>query len=596
MKKTLILFLVLTIISRFTMVSNAQWIEIPSATGYEQIYLEYAQKLDEDINAENSQENDSDIWDTDKAIAMVDFNEDKIPELIHCRFVPFPLGFWDSDMAVYIKGGKTIEKKIEFYTVSSVTVYLQGDFAYIPNYRFTFFDAEEGFRTCKVHFRNQKSSGYKNYVDRRDEEYKKVIKPFALVEIEGSYQDAMKILLESYAKSVDDIANGNVNKGDSSWVWADIDEAIEIGIIPKEMYGEDLTQNINRAEFAAIAYKLIKILSSYRYDGMTGSFDDIAGNVYEDYIRGVASLEITQGTGSKEGKKLFSPDLSLTREQLATMLCRTIKAAKKLEENIEIELDPSDAPDFADSYLISDYAKDYVRFLTKSQIMRGVDENHVAPLNFATREQAILLALRIYNAYDVLTGEQTENQSKLKLNNEVIEKLENTTVGNLVSGFEDKKYTLSEMFDILNINNAESVAFDELGLLHCYAFDWNDYNITIYCYNENGPSYGCSVEADDFVKIASHKIKKLTLSDTEVIMKVGEDKRIFADTHTNNWYKIEWLCTDEDILDYYGGLIRFENSESLLIVARKPGTAYITAQVNNGDETFTSTCKVIINN
>ena len=98
--------------------------------------------------------------------------------------------------------------------------------------------------------------------------------------------------------------------------------------------------------------------------------------------------------------------------------------------------------------------------------------------------------------------------------------LENTTVGNLVSGFEDKKYTLSEMFDILNINNAESVAFDELGLLHCYAFDWNDYNITIYCYNENGPSYGCSVEADDFVKIASHKIKKLTLSDTEVIMKV----------------------------------------------------------------------------
>ncbi|MGN0181536.1 MAG: hypothetical protein ACI4DP_03865, partial [Candidatus Ornithomonoglobus sp.] len=58
---------------------------------------------------------------------------------------------------------------------------------------------------------------------------------------------------------------------------------------------------------------------------------------------------------------------------------------------------------YADDNEISDYAKESVYFMTRWDILNGVDDSHFAPKNnttigesygYATREQAVVIALR----------------------------------------------------------------------------------------------------------------------------------------------------------------------------------------------------------
>ena len=182
----------------------------------------------------------------------------------------------------------------------------------------------------------------------------------------------------------------------SDWAKSEVSEAKDKNLIPKEMIDDDLTENITRAEFSAIAIKLYESLSGKPLTWHGGYIIDIDGNVYEDYIRGAYNLGITKGTSGTEVEGVtFSPDLNITREQLATMLARTIKISKY--EDSEYSFDISGAVSFADDNQISDYAKESVYYMSKNGIIKGIDSTHFAPEATATKEQAILLALRIYN-------------------------------------------------------------------------------------------------------------------------------------------------------------------------------------------------------
>ena len=68
---------------------------------------------------------------------------------------------------------------------------------------------------------------------------------------------------------------------------------------------------------------------------------------------------------------------------------------------------------FADDEEISEYAKDSVYFMSGIGIIKGVDDTHFAPkgnvtmqdaidYGMATREQAVILAYRIYDIRDVI--------------------------------------------------------------------------------------------------------------------------------------------------------------------------------------------------
>ncbi len=621
-----------------------------SKNDYREIYLNFAK--DADQNQENALNRYSDSF------MLLDLNRDEVPELIGLitsfsrydeagnRLFANNEGY---DDYAYIKktyrlanafsiiDGKVVEDSpwIQGTTIHAITMpFLPGDGV----------DETEEFCTT-VRFRNREdfltmntvSGGKSNFTiiwynedgfsfshagydeDFFDEceENAFPVAAISFYDDENKYlrtkSEAMETLLARYELEVSNLGDKTELSriSASSWAWADIDEEKELGIIPEEMYGQDLTQNITRAEFAAIAYKLTRILASYRYDWMTGSFDDIAGNVYENYIRGAASLGITRGTGEKEGLKLFSPDLHLTREQLATMLCRAIKAAKKLEEHIDIELNSSGAPVFADSYLVSDYARDSVNFLTGYGIIQGVDEYNVAPLDYATREQAILLALRIHNAYDVLTSPCNE----LKINEDVLENCEYTTVGELISGFEEDKCTLEELLSKLGVDNYQEGTYNGLGGLGSFCFEWNNYGIMISCPREkiaiNASPYlefekgmiSCFpqyvdplVRADDPVLIRSLEVQSVNLTCTELSLNYPDGYSSLCATIfpvrisdvEYNWSSSDANVADIDLMAEDG------KTDTVIVRAKNPGTAYITVQVRDENKTCSSECKVMV--
>lgn len=416
--------------------------------------------------------------------------------------------------------------------------------------------------------------------------------------------EAMEILLNKYEDAVNTstYASSDRNKV-SDWAEAEVNEAKELNLIPPEMLNDNLTENITRAEFAAIAVQLHQAIVGEELSWHGGYIIDIDDNMYQMYIRGAYNFGITNGTGEKDGGVIFSPDLNITREQLATMLCRVVKL-NKFEDWIsgndsDFPLDISNTKKFSDDYQISDYANEAVYYMSKHGIIKGVDSTHFAPLDTATKEQAILLALRIYNAFDELPVTQKKEEKKeLKINYNVIEKCENTTADQLISGLEDNKYTIDQLSDILNIDFQETgEVLDELGLVDCQSFEWNGYYITIISWNEEASSYReldkypTYIECDDSVMIDTTAIKDFKLNFTDLSLEVGE---IYKTLHARisasrlSEVDVEWISSNEDIATVE------DNGETGYIYAKKAGTVYITAQVQEGNKILQAQCKVTI--
>ena len=106
------------------------------------------------------------------------------------------------------------------------------------------------------------------------------------------------------------------------------------------------------------------------------------------------NLGIVNGTAVLEdGRRLFSPDALVTREQMAVMLVNEIKL-------LGIETKPDYSKTFSDQDDISAWAYEQLSFATEKNIILGVGNNLVSPRSNATREQAITLVHKIALKYN----------------------------------------------------------------------------------------------------------------------------------------------------------------------------------------------------
>lgn len=199
----------------------------------------------------------------------------------------------------------------------------------------------------------------------------------------------------------------------SSWAAPEIELAFENNLIPEVMIDYDLTKQVNRGEFAAIALQLYDVLTNSETAVPSSCpFTDINGDINEKAIKKAYSIQITQGMS----ENTFEPVTFINREQLATMLCRVIKKYSNpdwtMENDDDYYLDTSGVKTFADDMDISAWAKPSVYFMSKFNIVKGIDDTHFAPKNtvsqneasmaaIATREQAIIIAQRIFKISDM---------------------------------------------------------------------------------------------------------------------------------------------------------------------------------------------------
>ena len=185
----------------------------------------------------------------------------------------------------------------------------------------------------------------------------------------------------------------------SKWAIEEMDKAETYNLIPDILKGNDMTQLITRQEFAALSVKLYECLIEKNAEIVAEPFEDIDDeNVAKAY-----GLGITKGIS----ENLFAPEKDISREEVATMLTRTLKAYMP-----DLDTSNNTTSKFSDDFAISDWAKDSVYFMVSKNIILGIGNNKFAPKNTtadeeavmyanSTREQALLMSVRAFEAIKV---------------------------------------------------------------------------------------------------------------------------------------------------------------------------------------------------
>lgn len=191
----------------------------------------------------------------------------------------------------------------------------------------------------------------------------------------------------------------------SQWAEDELERAQQKDLIPQVLYNKDLSQTIDRGEFAAVAVRLYEAWTGTTVKAQPTPFTDIAYSPCKTDIEKAYAIGVTNGTSDTT----FAPTSKITREQLATMLTRVYKNIAypgwTLATDSRYILDTSNVPLFADDWLISDYARPSVYFMVKHGVINGVGDNRFAPkytttqeaaigYAMATREQALVMSLR----------------------------------------------------------------------------------------------------------------------------------------------------------------------------------------------------------
>lgn len=204
---------------------------------------------------------------------------------------------------------------------------------------------------------------------------------------------------------IDAVAGLNTREAASGSNWAneELAQADMLNLIPDCLVGADLTQDITRAEFAAVCVKL--------YESLSGEAAvPAANNPFTDCNDVEVMKAYNIGAVNGTSATTFEPNQLLNREQAATMLTRVFKSVYiegwTLENDSQFPLEYTMPAPFADDACISAWARDNVYFMAANGIISGMGGNLFAPKNVtdeqtaigyanATREQALLIAVRM---------------------------------------------------------------------------------------------------------------------------------------------------------------------------------------------------------
>ncbi len=198
-------------------------------------------------------------------------------------------------------------------------------------------------------------------------------------------------------------ADGGTWERASVWATEELERADELDLIPAVLLNKDLTQEITRAEFAAVVVRV--------YEHMSGEVvTPAAHNPFLDTAEPEVLKAFNADLAVGISNELFAPDQLLDREQAATMLTRVVKKMTFEEwtyaTDAQYSLEFPEVPPFADDAQISPWAKDSVYFMVANEIITGSDDAAFSPqgvtgegeaMEYAgiTREQALVLGLRM---------------------------------------------------------------------------------------------------------------------------------------------------------------------------------------------------------
>ena len=176
--------------------------------------------------------------------------------------------------------------------------------------------------------------------------------------------------------------------GLSGWAVPEVKQAINNNLVTDKVMVE-FQKAITREEFCELAVKL--------YEKMTGKTADAApADTFTDtqnpQVLKANKLGIVEGIGNG----LFAPSNSVTRQEIATMLLRTLKIALPA-----IDTNVANPPAFIDNEDIADWARDGINYFAAKDIIKGA-EGAFLPLANCTCEAAIVLVKRVFDTFSAI--------------------------------------------------------------------------------------------------------------------------------------------------------------------------------------------------
>ncbi|HPL52958.1 MAG TPA: S-layer homology domain-containing protein [Bacillota bacterium] len=171
----------------------------------------------------------------------------------------------------------------------------------------------------------------------------------------------------------------------SQWAVAELEEAFDYGLTYPGILNNYKT-HITREEFCRIVVKLYEKLSGKTVAAAEDPFTDTD----DPEVLIAYKLKIVFGVGNNQ----FAPNNKITRQEICVMIMRALNAAITGIDKSTASIFP-----FTDESNIALWAKDSMKFCYKNNIMKGVSDKEIAPLNNTTREQAIVLLKRTFEQY-----------------------------------------------------------------------------------------------------------------------------------------------------------------------------------------------------
>ena len=188
----------------------------------------------------------------------------------------------------------------------------------------------------------------------------------------------------------------------SGWAVPEIEKAAAYNIMIYDLQTK-YPEAITRYEFCKLAYRLIAAEFSPNLDSRMGvglviqkvlnerGITDTVVNKFSDCdfaeVDALTSMGIIQGMDDGT----FLPNSYITREQAATILCRTAEFLGN-----KTIINPQYEKIYDDEDKISYWAKSSVASMKAMNVMNGISEREFAPNQIYTVEQAIATMLRLY--------------------------------------------------------------------------------------------------------------------------------------------------------------------------------------------------------
>jgi len=200
-----------------------------------------------------------------------------------------------------------------------------------------------------------------------------------------AYTDEALLVSVPFTVSGNPIEFSEGYEGISGWAVGEINEAVSNNLITEKVVVE-FQKPITREEFAELAIKL--------YEAITGKVAEPApASTFTDTtnpeILKAYNLDIIKGVG--DGK--FAPANPVTRQEIATMLLRVIKAALP-----NVDTSVASPAVFTDDYEIADWAREGINYFASKGIIKGANGAFL-PLANTTREAAIALIKRTFDSF-----------------------------------------------------------------------------------------------------------------------------------------------------------------------------------------------------